>query len=68
MNKTTQKRNRYNTDVIKKISEKYSVTRRYIQQCLLGDRTGIFPDKVKQEYNTLKSQVEEVLNNSLNKD
>jgi uncharacterized protein YdeI (YjbR/CyaY-like superfamily) len=68
MGKSTQKRNSYNTEVIKKIAEKYSVTPRYIRQCITGDRTGIFPDKMKAEYKTISDELERTLNQSINSD
>lgn len=62
MNKSKQNRNVYNTAVIKKIAEKYSVTPRYVRQSITGDRTGIFPDKMKSEYKTAAAEVEKTLN------
>lgn len=66
MNKSTQKRNSYNTSVIKKIAEKYSVTPRYVRQCITGDRQGIFPDKLKSEYRTVSVDIEKTLNDKIN--
>jgi hypothetical protein len=66
MDKSTQKRNKYNTTVIKKIAEKYSITPRYVRQCLTGDRTGIFPDKIKSEYKTAVIELEKTLNQAIN--
>lgn len=62
MSKSKQKRNTYNTDVIKKIAEKYSVTPRYVRQSITGDRKGVFPDKMKKEYKATCVNVEKALN------
>ena len=68
MDKSKQKRKSYNTVVIKKIAEKYSVTPRYVRQCITGDRTGIFPDKMKSEYKTVSAEIEKTLNETINND
>lgn len=75
MNKSTQKRNTYNTALIKKIADKYDVTTRYVRQSLTGDRTGIFPDKMKSEYKSASIELEKAnaetekkINQLINKD
>lgn len=67
MNKITQKRNKYNTDVLNEIGKKYAITSRYVRQCITGDRVGIFPDKIKAEYKTIELKMRTTLENEINK-
>lgn len=61
MNKNKQKRNTYNHQVINELSMKYAVTPRYIRMCLSGDRKGLFPDKIINEYKGIDKRVKDLL-------
>jgi hypothetical protein len=52
----------YNTGVVKALACKYEVTPRYIRYCLNGDRTPVYADELKAEYNKKVEQVEKALN------
>jgi len=62
MNKSTKKYKKFNSQVINKLSEKYSLTGYYIRQCLKGERNSVTSDKLCREYIQLVKQVENVLN------
>ncbi len=62
MSKNTEKRNSYNTLVVKKLSKDYGFTEYYIRQCLRGDRNSITSDTIRKEYKKLVEEVEDVLN------
>ncbi len=53
----------WNTSVLNALSKKYSFTPRYIKQIITGDRTPVFSDRIKSEYNSLKNEVNNILNN-----
>ncbi|OBW40841.1 hypothetical protein AB670_02792 [Chryseobacterium sp. MOF25P] len=54
MNKTTQKKTSYNTVILSVLANKYGFSIDYIRKCLRGDRTGLMPDELKKEYNSLE--------------
>jgi hypothetical protein len=53
----------WNTSALKALATKYSFSTRYIKQCITGDRTPIFADRIKSEYTTLKTELDNLLNN-----
>ena len=64
MNKNNKKSMiKWNTTVLNALAKKYSFTPRYIKQIIIGDRTPIFSDRIISEYNSLKSEVSNILNN-----
>ena len=67
MNKNKEKRNSYNFKVIDELSSKYDVTGRYVRMCINGDRKGIFPEKILQEYKTIDKQLTETLSIAIKK-
>lgn len=62
MSENTQKRNSYNTLVVKKLSKKHGFTEYYIRQCLRGDRNSLTSDTIRKQYKELVKKVEETLN------
>lgn len=66
MNKSTQKRPRYNVTAVKKIAEKYGYTERYVRMCVRGDVDGVMPDKVVKDYKALAHKLESVTKNFIN--
>lgn len=66
MDKSKEKRNSYNPQVIKEISLKYGVTPRYVRMCINEDRTGIFPYKVLKEYEAIEKRLAETLTTAIN--
>jgi hypothetical protein len=53
----------WNVSILKALAEKYDFSTRYIKQCIIGDRTPIFADKIKSEYTLLKKELDKLLNN-----
>ena len=53
----------WNTSALKALATKYSFSTRYIKQCISGDRTPIFADRIKAEYLELKNNLDNLLNN-----
>ena len=62
MDKSTKKNNKYNSQVVNKLSEKYGFTTQYIRQCLRGDRNSLTSDTIRKEYKKLAKEVDTVLN------
>jgi hypothetical protein len=64
MDKSNKKSNEeWNTNAINALATKYNFSKRYIKQCINGDRTPIFADRIKAEYTALKEQLDDLLNN-----
>lgn len=62
MDKSNQKRNSYNTTVVNQLSTKHGLTKRFIRQCLSGDRVSLTADTICREYKDLVKKVEAALN------
>ncbi|AOR29577.1 hypothetical protein FORMB_25600 [Formosa sp. Hel1_33_131] len=62
MNKSTKKNNKFNSQVVNKLSEKHGFTTQYIRQCLRGDRNSLTSETIRKEYKKLAKEVETVLN------
>ena len=62
MNKGTKKNYKYNTLVVKRLSEKYGLSEYYIRECIRGDRNSETSDTVRKEYKRLVNEVKNVLN------
>lgn len=60
MDKTTQKRQTYNTGILQVLAKKFGYSVDYIRKSLRGDRVGVMPDKIKKEYKTLESKAAEI--------
>lgn len=68
MNKISENnKNRFNTQVINLLAKKYGFSDRYIKQILSNDRSPVISDQIKKEYKALINNIEENLNNHLNK-
>jgi hypothetical protein len=64
MNKSNKKTEvKWNTSALNSLAVKYSFTPRYIKQCIIGDRTPIFADRIKKEYKLLKKELDDLLTN-----
>lgn len=64
MDKCKTKNRKWNTSVLKALAKKYDFSPRYIKQCITGERTPIFADRIKSEYKELLKEVNKVLNNN----
>lgn len=64
MDKSNKKSSeKWNTSALNALAIKYSFSTRYIKQCITGDRTPIFADRIKAEYLELKNNLDNLLNN-----
>jgi hypothetical protein len=63
--KTTAKRKKWNSAVVKKLIEEFGVTEQFINQSLRGDRTSKTSDKIKNQYEALCKAQEEAFENAL---
>lgn len=61
MNKSNQKREKYNPLAVNKVAEKYGFTPRYVRACLKGDYKGIMPDNLKKDYKEMVKKIEETI-------
>jgi hypothetical protein len=64
MDKCKTKNTKWNTEVLKALALKYDFSTRYIKQCITGERTPIFADRIKAEYNELVKELNKLLNNN----
>lgn len=53
MNKTSKKQVRYDQEALLILYKRYGVTKRYIRMSIAGDREGIIPLRIKDEYEKL---------------
>jgi hypothetical protein len=63
MNKSKKKRTYYNQSILLVIQERYGYSLDYIRKSLRGDRTGILPDKLIEEYKKLEQEANQAINN-----
>lgn len=62
MNKSTKKYNKFNAGVVNALVKKHGLSSQYIRQCLRGERNSITSDTIRKQYNTMKKEVESILN------
>ena len=62
MSKSNQKRNSYNTLVVEQLSSKHGFTKRFIRQCLSGERVSLTADTICRDYKDLVKKVNTALN------
>ncbi|WP_159284243.1 hypothetical protein [Tenacibaculum maritimum] len=62
MDKSKNKRQSFNSQVVNNLSKKHGLTAYYIRQCLKKERNSITSDTIRKEYNQLVKQVENILN------
>lgn len=67
MEKTFQKRNKYNGIALKSLNERYGYTYDFIRKSLRGDRTSSSSEKIIKEYQLLLTQINSVVNNFKNR-
>lgn len=54
----------YNTRVVNTLAQKYEVSPRFVRYCLSGERTPIYSDELKSEYERILKKIENALNNN----
>jgi hypothetical protein len=67
MDKIKQKRPTYNQDFILALKTKYGFTESYIRKSINGDRVGVAPIKIKEDYDNLVKQSKANINQQMNK-
>lgn len=67
MRKTTQKRQKYNEDILLVLHNKFGYSIDFIRKCLRGDRVGLMPDAIKKEYKLLENEAEKLQQDVQNK-
>ncbi|MBI1838253.1 MAG: hypothetical protein HYR91_13410 [Flavobacteriia bacterium] len=55
----TNQARRYNTIAVERLSVKHGFTKRFIRQCISGDRTSQTADTIKKDYKELVSKITE---------
>lgn len=63
MDKLTKKRASYNLEVLELLKKQYGFSINYIQKCLRGDRVGIIPDNIINDYNTYNKASQKAIEN-----
>lgn len=53
MDKSTQKRNKYNTEVVDVLVEEYQVSKTFVRQAIRGDKTSLTAETIKKKYYTM---------------
>jgi hypothetical protein len=66
MDKNKKKKPTYNQDIIKGLKLKYGFSESYIRKSINGDRTGLYPIKIKDEYNALFKSTNKIINEQIN--
>ncbi|MPT34488.1 MAG: hypothetical protein E2604_05225 [Flavobacterium sp.] len=53
----------YSPEIISALVEKHSLTAQYIRQCLSGTRNSITADKIRKDYQDLKTDLRKTFEN-----
>ncbi|WP_102979303.1 hypothetical protein [Chryseobacterium scophthalmum] len=62
MDKNTQKRLSFNTQIIKVLSSSYGVSEYFVRECIKGNKTSFKADEIKKKYNELNNPTVEKIN------
>ncbi|MCO5254182.1 MAG: hypothetical protein M9892_07465 [Bacteroidetes bacterium] len=54
-------KNNYSPKTIDFLHRKYGFGMNYIRACIRGDRTGLIPKKIADEYHEIESQIDEII-------
>lgn len=55
MDKNTQKRFSFNTQIVKVLSSFYGVSEYFVRECIKGNKTSLKADEIKKKYNELNN-------------
>lgn len=70
MNKTTKKRQSYNTEVVRTLSQEYEVSERFVRMAINKDKTSLTAETIRKKYfqltNPTKKAIEEFKINPVN--
>lgn len=54
----------WNTEVISALAKNYNFSKRYIKQCITGERTPVFQDRIIKEYKEKCNKMKSILNST----
>lgn len=66
MNKSKEKKQKLNATLINSIADKYGVTPNYVRMSVRGERNGVIPIKLQEEYKSLNRDVKKIINENMN--
>ena len=61
MDKPTKKRQTYNAEVIKAISEEYCVTKQFVRQCIRKEKHSLTADTIRKKYIQMNRATEQAI-------
>ncbi len=62
MDKNTQKRLSFNTQIVKVLSSSYDVSEYFVRECIKGNKTSLKADEIKKKYHELNNPTVEKIN------
>jgi len=65
MSKPKQKKTNYNDDIIKALMAKYGFKRNYILMSIRGERNGLIPIRIQEEYKALDRAAKAAVNKNI---
>ena len=66
MNKPTKKRNSYNTEIIKVLSDEFVVSERFVRMCVNGEKHSLTAQTIKKKYKEMANPSQVAINNFKN--
>lgn len=61
MNKSIEKKDTLNPEVINALAKKYGFSPRYIKMIVLNERTPVFQDRIIAEYREMSKKITDIL-------
>lgn len=62
MDKNTQKRLSFNTQIVKVLSTSYDVSEYFVRECIKGNKTSLRAEVIRKKYNELNNPTVEKIN------
>lgn len=62
MDKNTQKRLSFNTQIVKVLSASYDVSEYFVRECIKGNKTSLRAEVIRKKYNELNNPTVEKIN------
>ncbi|HBV17983.1 hypothetical protein [Chryseobacterium carnipullorum] len=67
MDKNTQKRLSFNTQIVKVLSTSYDVSEYFVRECIKGNKTSLRAEVIRKKYNELNNPTVEKINEFIKK-
>ena len=67
MDKSKRKKPNYNRDIILGLKTKYGFSESYVRKSINGDRTGLIPIRIKEDYQQLVQTTKKIINQQISK-